>query len=80
MAIRSTRSVENQDLHFNLHVDKDEWGAAQMHAALLCDIRRELNNLKAEISQQTVAYSTMLKVLKGIRKNTYKRRRKKRSP
>jgi hypothetical protein len=70
----STRA--DSDYDFNLDVVKG-WSHAQICAAILADVRRELKQVNANLAANAAATTEMIKVLRGIRKNTYKRRHKK---
>jgi hypothetical protein len=73
-----TSNPEARDLEFTLSLsDEGKWPIEKIHAVLLCDVRRELKILNAEITQLATTAREQLRVLKGIRKNTYKRRHKK---
>lgn len=73
-----TSKAEARDKDFKLNLNDDgTWSNGQIHNVLLCDLRRELKTLNEEIRQLAIATREQLRVLKGIRKNTYKRRRRK---
>jgi hypothetical protein len=73
----STRT--DRDYDFNLSVEKG-WSHSQICAAILADVRRELKQINSHLAANAAATTEMVKVLRGIRKNTYKRRRKKKTP
>lgn len=78
--ICDTSKPEARDLEFTLKLSEPRiWRSDQIHTVLLCDVRRELKSLNVGIHLLADAMREQLRVLKGIRKNTYKRRRKKKS-
>jgi len=71
----NTAKPESRNLDFILHIPDNKWKNEQVTNVLLCDVRRELKSLNAVIVKSVSIAREQLRVLKGIRKNTYKRRR-----
>jgi hypothetical protein len=62
-------------MEFNLHIGEDGWPPDRIQIMILCDIRRELKKLNSLLHCHN--FIEIPKILRGVRKNTYKRRRKK---
>jgi hypothetical protein len=73
---RCTSDTANQNLEFDLGVEGG-WRDGQIAIVILCDIRRELKKLNTLLHCSN--FTDIPPILRGVRKNTTKRRPKKKA-